>query len=305
MLECAGLAKCYGAKRAVDGVDLGVPRGCVFGLLGPNGAGKSTLLKMITGLIWPEEGEARIGGFDVHQQRKQALRRVGAVIEWPAFYPYLSARENICAICGQRSRAFHAKIDEFARLVGMEHWLDKKVGNFSTGMKQRIGIALACLPDSEFIILDEPANGLDPNGMMELRDIIRHLNRERGATVLVSSHLLGEIEQVCDEVAIMHAGQVAACGSLRSVIGTGGVLSVVVAPPETAERELAALSFVFRRIGEQAGAQEYRIDAPEDAAAEINRRLVAAGCAVRRLAYERPRLEEAFQRITGGAADVE
>lgn len=301
MLECEGLVKRYGAKRAVDGVDLRVPRGCVFGLLGPNGAGKSTLLKMITGLIWPDEGAARIGGVDVQEDRKRALRRVGAVIEWPALYPYLSARENIRAICGERSQAFDARINEFARLVGMERWLEKKVGTFSTGMKQRIGIVLACLPDSEFIILDEPANGLDPNGMMELRDIIRHLNRERGATVLVSSHLLGEIEQVCDEVAILHAGTVAASGPLSVVIGEAGALAVVAEPAEAAERELRALGLAFRKIA----VAEFRVEAGEEQAAHINRRLVEAGCAVRRLAYERPRLEDAFQRITGGAADVE
>lgn len=303
MLTCTGLVKRYGERAAVDGVDLRVRRGSIFGLLGPNGAGKSTLLKMVTGLVWPDEGEVEIDGHDVHLHKTRALRRVGAVIEWPAFYPYLSARENIRCICGVRSREFNDRIDEFARLVGMEHWLEKKVGTFSTGMKQRIGIVLACLPDSEFIILDEPANGLDPNGMMELREILRHLNRERGATVLVSSHLLGEIEQVCDEVAIMHTGRVAACGSISSIIGAKGVLSVGAEPVAHVAAELNALGYAFDTREDSPGL--FVVEAPEEAAAEINSRLLRAGCRVWRLAYERPRLEEAFQRITGGASDVE
>lgn len=303
MLHCAGLSKRYGEKMAVDGVDLHIRRGCIFGLLGPNGAGKSTLLKMITGLVWPDGGEAVIDGFDVHLQHKDALRRVGAIVEWPSFYPYLSARENIKAICGQRSRAFNKKLDEFATLVGMEHWLDKKVGTFSTGMKQRIGIALACLPDSEFIILDEPANGLDPNGMIELRDILRLLNRDRGATVLVSSHLLGEIEEVCDEVAIMHAGKMAACGAIGEIIGDGGLLSVGAEPAAQVSAVLAALGYAFDTRADSPGL--YLVQAPEEAAGEINGRLNAAGCRVWRLAFQRPRLEDAFQRITGGHSDVE
>lgn len=303
MLECSGLVKRYGGRAVVDGVDLRVPRGAIFGLLGPNGAGKSTLLKMVTGLVWPDDGCVEINGHDVHASHKQALARVGAVVEWPAFYPYLTARENLRAICGVRSRAFNARIEEMARLVGMEHWLDKKVSTYSTGMRQRIGIILACLPDSELIILDEPANGLDPNGMVELREILRHLNRERGATVLVSSHLLGEIEHVCTEVAIMHAGQVAACGSLKKIVGGHGCLSVGAEPQERVQLELKALGFSYQTREDSPGL--YLVEAPEAAAAEINRRLMAAGCRVWRLAYQRPRLEDAFQRITGGRRDVE
>lgn len=301
MLECTGLQKWYGERAAVGGVDLHICEGRVFGLLGPNGAGKSTLLKMITGLVWPDAGEARIRGFDVHRQRMQALNRVGAVIEWPAFYPYLSARENIRLITGHRSKAFNERLERAATLVGMEHWLDKQVATFSTGMKQRVGIALACLPDSEFIILDEPANGLDPGGMVELRQILRDLNKEHGATVLVSSHLLGEIEQVCDEVAIMHCGEMAACGTVEALTGKGGNLFIGAEPGDQVVRILHEASFTHELRADGL----YKIEAPEDAAAGLNAALIAAGCRVWRLAYERWRLEDAFLRITGGAGDVE
>ena len=304
MLECEGLRKTYGRKTAVAGVDLHVRAGRVVGLLGPNGAGKSTLLKMVTGLIWPDEGAALINGYDVQTERRQALAQVGAVIEWPAFYPYLSARENIRAITGLRSRAFDAKIEEAADLVGMRRWLEGKVQTFSTGMKQRIGIALACLPDSRFIILDEPANGLDPNGMIELREVIRNISRERGATVLVSSHLLGEIEKVCDEVAIMHNGSVAACGEVAALVGDKGALQVGVGAADAARAEA-----VFLRQALSFSALDkpgmYALAAGQEQAAELNRQLLESGCSVWHLAYRPRTLEDVFQEITGGARDVD
>ncbi|MEI3001148.1 MAG: ABC transporter ATP-binding protein [Victivallis sp.] len=196
-VECFCLTKRYGRRVVLDDVSLEINDGGVTGLIGPNGAGKSTLIKLITGLIWPTEGFVLVDGFDAHREHTKAMRRIGAVIEWPAFIPDLSARANLDIFSGGHGRAYREKRAEILRFMELESVLDRKVGSFSTGMRQRLGITLALLPDSEFIILDEPTNGLDPAGIVEIRQIIREYNRQFGVSVMVSSHLLSEVEQIC------------------------------------------------------------------------------------------------------------
>ena len=211
-VECFCLTKRYGRRVVLDDVSLEINDGGVTGLIGPNGAGKSTLIKLITGLIWPTEGFVLVDGFDAHREHTKAMRRIGAVIEWPAFIPDLSARANLDIFSGGHGRAYREKRAEILRFMELESVLDRKVGSFSTGMRQRLGITLALLPDSEFIILDEPTNGLDPAGIVEIRQIIREYNRQFGVSVMVSSHLLSEVEQICDHLILIDGGRLKAWG---------------------------------------------------------------------------------------------
>ena len=204
-VECFCLTKRYGRRVVLDDVSLEINDGGVTGLIGPNGAGKSTLIKLITGLIWPTEGFVLVDGFDAHREHTKAMRRIGAVIEWPAFIPDLSARANLDIFSGGHGRAYREKRAEILRFMELESVLDRKVGSFSTGMRQRLGITLALLPDSEFIILDEPTNGLDPNQIVEVRRLIREIAKDRA--VLISTHILPEVQAVCDYIMMIEHGQ--------------------------------------------------------------------------------------------------
>lgn len=218
ILQCENLTKNFGSKVSLKNLNLTIKRGEVFGLLGHNGAGKSTLIKLITGLLWPSEGRVFIDGYNVHTEHTEALAKVGAIIEYPNFILDLSARRNLTIFSGGYGKKFDEKLKDIARLTHIENYINKKVRSFSTGMKQRLGIALALLPNSEFIILDEPTNGLDPSGIVEMREIIRDFNRHLGVTILISSHLLGEIEQICNRVGIIRQGELICCGEISALL---------------------------------------------------------------------------------------
>lgn len=228
MLECRALTKVYNKRRAVDNVTFTMRAGRVLGLVGPNGAGKSTLLKMITGLIWPSEGSVSIDGFDVQQNRCQALANVGAIIEWPSFYLDLSAKRNLDILSGGNGATYEKRVREIIHMVNLDGRLKDKVGRFSTGMKQRLGIALALLPNSQFIILDEPTNGLDPLGLIEIRRIIRDYNQLFGTSILVTTHLLPEIEQVAHDIAIINRGRLIAHGDIKTLLAGDNILKISV-----------------------------------------------------------------------------
>lgn len=299
LVECTGLKKCYGTKQALAGIDLSVAEGDVLGLLGPNGAGKSTLIKLMTGLIWPTDGSVSIHGHDVHSEHARALEQVGAIIEWPTFIPYLTARQNLAILTGGHGADFEGRMKEVMDFVEMTPNLDNRVERFSTGMRQRLGIALALLPQSRFVILDEPTNGLDPNGIAEVRQILKDSNKRFGTTILLCSHLLQEVEQVCDKVAILHNGEIAAQGTLESFLSDHGLLRIVATPKETAVQVLEELQIETR---EEEGS--LLATTPADQAAEINAALVRGGCAVSHISHQRRSLADAFHQITGGQTDV-
>lgn len=300
MLSCSGLTKIYRQRRAVDDFSLELPAGRILGLVGPNGAGKSTLLKMITGLIWPSAGGVSIDGVDVHARPRQALARVGAIIEWPAFYPDLSARLNLDILSGGSGRDYELRRAEVVKMVDMQGFLNEKVGRFSTGMKQRLGIALALLPDSKFIILDEPTNGLDPLGLIEIRRIIREYHRKFGTTILVTTHLLPEIEQVATDIAVIDQGRLIAAGDIQTLLSADHLLVIAVSEPARAAELLkcAALPIARLRVIEGEGLRMSLAD--EGCIGEINRLLVANGIAVTHLSVERKTLENFFLENTGG-----
>ena len=214
VVETFGLTKRFGERTAVDGVDLHIPRGVAFGYLGPNGAGKTTLIRMLLGLTPATAGTMRILGRDVPAGRAEALARVGAIVEEPHFHGYLTGRENLEIIAAAREREAHQRIDAALERTGLADRADDKVKSYSLGMRQRLGVARSLLADPELLLLDEPTNGLDPAGILEFRGMVRTLVDE-GRTVVLSSHLLGEVEKICDRVAIVDHGRVVAAGRDR------------------------------------------------------------------------------------------
>src|SRR6516162_852811 len=217
-IETEGLTKHFGDKTAVDGVALRVPRRSAFGYLGPSGAGKTTLIRMLLGLIEPTSGSMRLLGHQLPAQRAQALARVGAIVDEPRFHGHLTGRQNLWAIAAARELAAQLRIDGALARVGLAERADDRVGTYSMGMRQRLGIAACLLADPELLILDEPMNGLDPAGMLEFRGLIREFVAE-GRTVVLSSHLLDEIQRTCDAAAIVDRGRVVMQGSITELAG--------------------------------------------------------------------------------------
>ena len=216
------LGKWFGERQAVVDVSFTLRRGEVFGFLGPNGAGKTTTIRMLVGLIRPSSGRVVVAGHDLGREREAALRHLGCIVESPDFYDYLTGRENLTHFARMiDGGAARARIDSLAELLRIRERLDDRVGTYSLGMRQRLGIAQALLGDPAVLVLDEPANGLDPAGIRELRELVRRLAEERGLAVFVSSHLLGEVERLCDRIAIVHRGRALAEGSIRELAGDG------------------------------------------------------------------------------------
>jgi ABC-2 type transport system ATP-binding protein len=232
-LATRGLRKAYGTRTALDGLDLAVPEGVVYGFLGPNGAGKTTTMRLLTGLIHPDAGSIELLGRPFARSDRRRLFDVGALVETPAFYPYLSGRANLRELAASGARTRKARLDELLELVGLRDRASDPVSRYSLGMKQRLGIAGALLSDPQLLLLDEPANGLDPAGIVAMRDTLRHL-AAAGKTVFVSSHILSEVEQLADVVGIISAGKLVREGSLESLLHTGELIRVRVAPAEIA-----------------------------------------------------------------------
>jgi ABC-2 type transport system ATP-binding protein len=301
VVETSGLTKRFGARVAVEDVDLRVPRGSAFGYLGPNGAGKTTLIRMLLGLTRATAGTMRLLGHPVPAERAAALARVGAIVEEPRFHRYLTGRENLSVIAAARERDSHGRIEGALERVGLAERADERVSTYSLGMRQRLGVARALLADPELLILDEPTNGLDPGGIHEFRGMIRGLVEE-GRTVLLSSHLLDEVEKICDAVAIVDHGRVVMQGSLAELKGNRQTILIGSSDEVRAQALLAAYPAVRSAAKTPEGIRvTLRSDVPvmvEDAAADINRFLVEAGLAVHRLEPAHASLEERFLEIT-------
>ena len=217
MIELRQIQKVFGGLTAVEDFDLTVPRGEIFGLLGHNGAGKSTAIGMMLGQVWPTRGEVRVCGFDVTTQRQRALQKVGAIFETPVFYDYLSGWRNLEILSHYTAPTAKRRIHEVVEWVGLAGRERSKVKTYSHGMRARLALAQALLPQPELLILDEPSDGLDPEGIHEMRQTILRLRREMGLTILLSSHLLNEVEQLCTRIAVMNKGRKVFEGSMASV----------------------------------------------------------------------------------------
>ena len=294
IIETHGLTKRFGSGvLAVNSVDMSVRRGEVYGFLGPNGAGKTTTLRMLVGLIRPTSGAATVTG---HAPGDPAgLARIGSLIESPGFYPYLSGRENLRVVADLAS-VKQKRVDEVLDIVELASKAGRKFGTYSTGMKQRLGVAAALLKDPELLILDEPTNGLDPQGMAEMRKLIKDIG-QGDRTVLLSSHLLGEVEQICDRVGVISNGRLVKQSTVQDLLGEEGVL--VRAQPIDQAQEILSKMFGPDAISRNGDAGALHIKTKPSHSAEINRQLVAAGVGVSELRPFERSLEEVFFQLTG------
>ena len=229
-LRAIALSKAYGKRLAVDRLDLEVERAELFGFLGPNGAGKTTTIRMALGLIAPTSGSIEILGMEVRSHRSQVLPRVGALVESPALYGYLSGRDNLRAVGNLLGGASKKRIDEVLEIVGLKGRDRDRVRTYSLGMKQRLGLAIALLNEPDVLILDEPANGLDPAGIAEMRDLLRELGGQ-GKTVFISSHVLSEVQQICTRVAIINHGKLIRVAPVQDLLKATGEFEVKVDAP--------------------------------------------------------------------------
>ena len=305
VIEIEGLRKSYRRRRgttvAVDGLDLTVPAGGVFGFLGPNGSGKTTTIRCLLGLVRPSAGEVRLLGRAVPAGLSDAIRRTGAIVETPALFPTMTARANL-RLLGSIDGVGRARVDEMLTAVGLADRADDLVRKYSLGMRQRLALAAAMLKDPELLILDEPANGLDPAGMREVRVLLRHLAAE-GRTVFVSSHILSEIEQTCDRVAILARGRCLTTGSVGEVVSRAGraaSLLVTVADLDGGHRVLREAGITVDRVD---GALRVGVDPSE--AGEVTRLLASREHWVTELRPDRFSLEDVFLDLTGGEATEE
>ncbi|MDA8081199.1 MAG: ABC transporter ATP-binding protein [Actinomycetota bacterium] len=296
-----GLTKRFGDRVAVNSVDLKVKAGTAFGLLGPNGAGKTTLIRMLVGLANPSEGSIVLLGHRIPDEKLEALSMVGAIVEEPRFYPFMNGRENLEIVASLRSRRAMLNIDSALERVGLSQRAWDKVGGYSLGMRQRLGIARCLLVDPQLMILDEPMNGLDPPGILEIRALIRSLV-EDGKTVLLSSHLLDEVEKTCDEVAILSQGSVLASGSLESIlVGSGGRVGVRTSFNQQAMEILRSHEYVasIENDGKVLRVTLRGTDADYDRQVGVLARdLIQNGLDVYEISQERVSLESRFFEVT-------
>jgi ABC-2 type transport system ATP-binding protein len=301
-VETRSLSKRFDGRLAVDGVDLRVPRGVAFGYLGPNGAGKTTLIRMLLGLTSPTSGSMRVLGEPVPQRRAQALARVGAIVEEPSFHGHLSGRENLAIVAAVRGGDAYRRIDSSLERVGLAARRDDRVKSYSLGMRQRLGIARCLLADPELLILDEPMNGLDPAGIQEFRGFIRAFV-DGGGTIVLSSHLLDEVEKSCDDVAIVDQGRIVTQGSLAELRREGEPTVLIETTGGDAALALLAAHPAVATVTPDGTAVRLTL---ADAAAvpDLNRRLVEAGHDVLRLEPARATLEDRFLEITSRLEQV-
>jgi len=309
-IETRGLTRRFGAQSAVSQIDLAVPQGSVFGFLGPNGSGKTTTIRMLLGLIEPTAGESLVLGESMPRSWRSVLPRVGALVEGPAFAPYLSGTANLmrfdAADRDSDRRTRRTRVEAALARVGLSPAAGKPVKAYSLGMKQRLGLANALLRPRELLVLDEPTNGLDPQGTREVRSLIRSFAAD-GTTVFVSSHLLAEVEQLCSHVAVMSAGSLVAQGTLDEMRGPDATTVAVLTPDtDAAQSVLRALGLTPVSVALDHGG--HRITAAIDRSrVEVDSlvaSLVAGGVRVRGFTLEEPTLEDRFVALTGEGFDV-
>ena len=304
-IRTVGLTKSFGSHNAVDAIDLRVPRGSIFGFLGPNGSGKTTTIRMLMGLANISAGEVSMLGYSIPAEIGKALPKVGALVEGPAFYPYLSGRDNLIRFDSADRYADpatrSARVDAALAKVGLTQAEGKKVHAYSLGMKQRLGIANALLQPRDLLVLDEPTNGLDPQGTREVRNLIRLLASE-GITIFISSHLLVEIEQICTHLAVMSQGKIVAQGSVEE-LSAGEELNLTLQTVDV-DRAVEALTTVGIKGVIDGNTVNALVPAGQIEPQDIVRVLVEFGVGVKAFSLQAPTLEERFVLLTGEGFDV-
>jgi ABC-2 type transport system ATP-binding protein len=289
VIELAGVTKKFGRRLAVDGLSLRVPAGEIFGLLGHNGAGKSTAIGMMLGQVWPTAGDVKICGHDITRRRQAALQKVGAIFEAPVFYDYLSGWRNLEILSHYTGRCPAARIREVVAWVGLSGREQSTVRTYSHGMRARLALAQALLPQPELLILDEPGDGLDPEGIHEMRQTILRLRRELGLTILLSSHLLAEVEQLCTSIAVMNQGRKVFEGTMAETRRAGGWVRL-----RAGNFARAAAILREERLIEREREEQFILPAAGIGTDQIVARLVARQEAVFEIAHEQETLESFY-----------
>src|SRR5713226_2449371 len=300
IVEVDRLSKSFGHVRALNGISLSVAEGEVFGFLGPNGAGKTTTIRILLGLQRADSGTAKVGGFDCWTAHAKAARLLGATLEQPALYGFLSGRDNLRLFARLLGPVDEKQVSELLDLVGMKERGDDKVKRYSMGMRQRLALAQAMLGNPRLLILDEPTNGLDPNGIHGLRILLRKLATEQGMTIFFSSHLLAEVEELCDRVVVLHRGEVKAAGPLSELMNVKGFhYRIDVSDVDKAMDILRTIDGVAAEPGTIK--DSITVTSPTDQARIINRALVSAGIGVDQLVHTQKGLEDVYIELTGVA----
>ncbi|WP_374018060.1 ABC transporter ATP-binding protein [Paenibacillus thiaminolyticus] len=302
VVELEGVTKKIRGKTIIDNLSFRVRRGEVYGFLGPNGAGKTTTIRMIVGLMSMTSGRIRIEGHDIRTDRAKAMTHVGAVVENPELYKFMSGRKNLLHFARLSGKSIsEERIKEIVQLVELENAIDKKVKNYSLGMRQRLGIAQALLHDPSILILDEPTNGLDPAGIRQLRDYLRRLAREEKISILVSSHLLSEIELMCDRVVIIQNGKFVGERELNPSADVAEArLSTIYLEVDRAEEALQALAAANWQAARDEARSGITVNVMRNEIPQVVERLVHAGIAIYEVRTSAPTLEDTFLTMTKG-----
>ncbi|MDD4368889.1 MAG: ABC transporter ATP-binding protein [Oscillospiraceae bacterium] len=315
ILKLNHLTKQFGRRKAVDDLTLSVRSGEIFGFLGPNGAGKTTTIKMVMGFLFEDTGHIEIGGYDLRHQYGKAMAQVGGIVENPEMYGQFSGRQNLEMYARLHGLKDRRRIDEVVRLVGMDKRINEKVKRYSLGMKQRVGLAQALVHRPRLLILDEPTNGLDPDGIHQLRDLLKNLAHQEGVAVMVSSHQLAEMQMMCDRVGIINQGRLldvrlvgqAAAGEAGGAAGIRPY-RIELLPPEaargqavpTAQEALAALPEGWRNLVHIAKGQALEAELDPQQLQELLGMLLAAGIPLSQVLYSSRSLEDLYFSVTGG-----
>jgi len=302
ILVIEGLRKQFGQVTALRGIDVVLDRPGVYGFLGPNGAGKTTTFKLICALLRPTGGRVLIDGIDVQLDPRAAMGKLGVQFESPGFYPYLTARENLRVFSRWQGHG-EAKIEGLLELVALANAAQRCVAGYSWGMKQRLALAAALLSEPKLLLLDEPTNGLDPGGIADVRRLLPRLAYEQGRTVLLSSHRMDEVEQVCDRVIIIHQGAIVAQGT-PAQLAAGDSQIEIQCPDAPAATEVLRKIEGIAKI-ERGGANRLHLAAPGVPASAINRALIEAGVVVEQIVERRESLEDVFFRLTGARSNAQ
>lgn len=302
ILEISNLQKRYGRIEALRGIDLVLPGPGVHGFLGPNGAGKTTTIKLIAGLLNPSGGQVLVDGIDIAADPVSGHRRVGIMMETPAFYTPLTGRENLQVFAKLGGAGDNAAIDRLLGRVGLNKKADERVSSYSRGMRQRLGLAAALLGDPRLVVLDEPTNGLDPAGIVEMRQWLTDMTQQEGRAVLISSHQMGEMERTCESFTIIDRGAVVASGTASQLLQAQSHISIRVPDARAAAAVLRSLPYVSGV--EVVALDRIRAESATTSTADINRHLVSHGIDVLEITAAKESLEEVFFRLVGRNPDV-
>jgi ABC-2 type transport system ATP-binding protein len=297
ILVVEGLRKKFGRTEALRGIDITVDGPGVYGFLGPNGAGKTTTFKLISGLLRPTAGRVWIGGADVQRDRRTAVSRLGVQFDGPVFYPYLSGRDNLRVVARWLGQDLETRIGDLLSLVDLGGAADRRAGGYSWGMKQRLGLAAALLSDPKLLLLDEPTGGLDPAGIADVRALLPRLAHGEGRCVVLSSHRMDEVEQVCDHVTIIHRGEIVARGTPGELAGADNLIEIQCEGAAAAVEVLSGVDDIVQV--EQTAADRLEILAPSVRAGRINQFLIERGITADQIVVRRESLEQVFFRLTG------